>query len=51
MGIVEGLIVTCIPRLTLLTMPKKWIESSWGLILWFHALGIFIVTVFVALVA
>ncbi len=51
MGLVEGMIVGCIPRLTLLTVPRQWIESSWGSILWLQAIGVFVATMFVAVIS
>jgi len=51
MGIIEGIIVVLIPRLTLVTIPRRWLDHSWGYILWFHALGVAASTIFVAIVA
>jgi uncharacterized membrane protein YkgB len=51
MGISEGIIVCIIPRVTLVTIPRKWLGHSWGWILWFHAVGLAVMTIFVAVVA
>ncbi|CAG7722802.1 unnamed protein product [Allacma fusca] len=41
-GALEGILTTCIPRVTLQTVPMKWLSSCWTWTILFHALGLLI---------
>lgn len=51
LGAIEGIICVITSRVAIGTIPRRWIAGAWVSCILFHALGMFITTVFTSVIA